>query len=345
MVDDYLRANGMAALLEHTKCKATRHGRWPNLVLFKYGPDSPIEDQLTQQCRGIILDEADGWRVVCWPYSKFFNLGDPNAATIDWDSATVYEKLDGSLCSLYWYGDQWNVATSGSPDASGNVHGGSEIFSELFWATWQHLGYRFPANKTATFMFELMTRANRVVVAHKEPRLVLHGLRLMGYEFPPVQMCGWECVKRYSLRNARAVAAAARHMHGTEQEGFVVCDTHFNRIKVKSPSYVRLHHARSYLTPRRMLDLMAANEADEFTLYFPEYFDEFEALRGKVKALIVELEQFYFENEDIEVQRDFAYCVRDHRCSGAMFARRSGKVTSMREWVASLPSKKLLALL
>src|SRR5689334_3182288 len=60
-------------------------------------------------------------------------VGEKWADEIDWATATVYEKLDGSLVTLYWcaaprchphittsrYEQEWNVSSSGVPDASG----------------------------------------------------------------------------------------------------------------------------------------------------------------------------------------------------------------------------------
>jgi hypothetical protein len=104
------------------------------------------------ECRGIILDANDNWNIVCYPYKKFFNYGEPNAginslnirtrrvyfnyvsyhfrfsmffilllffslvAEIDWNSAVVTEKLDGSLVTLYWYQNGWQVSSTGTPD-------------------------------------------------------------------------------------------------------------------------------------------------------------------------------------------------------------------------------------
>lgn len=61
-----------------------------------------MKEPIVQECRGLILDEAEGWRVVCMPYKKFFNFGEDCCADIDWSTAKVQEKLDGSLISLYW---------------------------------------------------------------------------------------------------------------------------------------------------------------------------------------------------------------------------------------------------
>jgi tRNA splicing ligase len=52
---------------------------------------------VVQECRGLILDESANWRIVAFPYTKFFNYGEEHAASIDWSTACVQEKLDGSL--------------------------------------------------------------------------------------------------------------------------------------------------------------------------------------------------------------------------------------------------------
>jgi hypothetical protein len=78
------------------------------------------------------LDSKADWRVVCYPYNKFFNFGEPYAVTdIDWSSAVVYEKYDGSLATLYHYKGEWMVASSGVPDASGSIDNNT-TFRQLF---------------------------------------------------------------------------------------------------------------------------------------------------------------------------------------------------------------------
>ncbi len=79
----------------------------------------------------------------------------------------VYEKLDGSLMVLYFYDRAWHVQSSGTPDASGEVNGFGFSFAELFWKVWNEQGYQLPQETDCCFMFELMTRYNRIVVRQK----------------------------------------------------------------------------------------------------------------------------------------------------------------------------------
>lgn len=65
-------------------------------TLLKYNQiNSDFSQDIVKQCRGIILDSNH--KIVCWPFSKFFNWGESNADEIDWSSARVQEKIDGCL--------------------------------------------------------------------------------------------------------------------------------------------------------------------------------------------------------------------------------------------------------
>lgn len=100
-------------------------------------------DELSQQCRGLILAAADGssyrpqaevdgsklkyshitpgaTQVVAMPFKRFFNLGQGSAAKIDLDSTVrIMEKMDGTLIILYHdqLKNEWHVATRSVPEA------------------------------------------------------------------------------------------------------------------------------------------------------------------------------------------------------------------------------------
>jgi hypothetical protein len=65
--------------------------------MFKYSQQSSdFSNDIVKECRGIILDE-DTLEPVSIPYFKFFNVGEPNAAEVDWASAKVLQKIDGCV--------------------------------------------------------------------------------------------------------------------------------------------------------------------------------------------------------------------------------------------------------
>ena len=349
----YLRNGGTAAgLLDQYAIKAVRHRTRPNLVLFKYDQiGSPFREPVVQSARGTILDESDNWRVISRPFDKFFNHGEGLAATIDWSTARVLEKLDGSLCCLYFYDGEWRVQTSGTPDAAGAVGGLNLSFGDLFWQVFREMGLSLPpilksnAQHEHTFMFELMTPYNRVVVRHRERRLALIGVRHRetGQE-RDIDEFGriYPVVRSFPLRTMADVQATLVNMPPLEQEGYVVVDGAFNRVKVKSPAYVALHHMTDGFGPRRIAEIIRRGETSELLAHYPEWKTDFDAIQTKYNALLAEIESSYERLKNIPEQKAFALEAVKTRCPAALFALRKGATTSARHFLTDLPIKNLL---
>lgn len=346
-VIEFLKEHGLEELEKKYAIKSNRHAGHPNLVQLKYNQiDSPMEERIVQECRGIILDEDNDWGLVALPYLKFFNYGEGHAAELDWETARVYEKLDGSLMTLYHYKEEWHVASSGMPDARGEVMGLSFTFHELFWRVWNERGYELPKDTSRCYMFELMTPYNRVVVQHAENRLVLHGTRCMETleelcpEFASLDY-SWEFVRARRLGTIEDIVRSAAEIDPMEGEGYVVSDAAFNRIKVKSPQYVALAHIKDNLSLRRLLEIIRVNESAEFLTYFPEFEEEYYDVKGRYDMLVEETESFYNEIKDIEEQKAFAAEATTKKYSGALFALRANKTNSLQEFFANMHIKNL----
>lgn len=358
-IQKYLRNGGsLATLEERYAVKAKRHGKYPELVCLKYNQiESPFAEQVVQDCRGIILNEKANWDVVCLTFRKFFNHGEGHAAQIDWATAEVQEKLDGSLMQMYWYDGKWQVASSGTPDASGNVVcvniEGTETFADLFWRTFREQGLLEPPEqyKHCSFAFELMTPFNRVIVPHRESRVVLLAVRnnVTGQEMSP-KLFGflYQTVRAFPLTSFDECVASFQHIDPLQQEGYVVVDGSYNRVKMKSPAYVALAHMRGEgFTHKRVLEIIRAGETGELLSYFPEWKSTFEELGEKFGALVSELETEYARLSHIPVgskedQKAFALEANKTRYPSALFQIRRGTAASVREYLASVNIKHLL---
>ena len=344
----YIRENGLQTLADKFSIHIKRHKEFENLVLLKYDQlNSPLGNPLVQKCRGIILDEANDWRVESYPYDKFFNYGEGHAADIDWSTARVYEKLDGSLMTLYFYLGKWRVASSGVPDASGEVMGTNTTFEELFWKVWKQLDYKVPDSCFGCcFMFEMMTPYNRVVVRHEKPRIVLHGGRRLSdfSEMNPVVEAhrhGWECVEIHPLESWDDIMAASKKLDPMESEGYVVCDANYNRVKVKSPQYVAVAHMKDGFTTRRMLEIVRTNENSEFLSYYPEYTGLYHEIRNKYERMVGEIEGFYKAIQHIDDRKQFALSATTQKYSGTLFGLKFGKFNSVQESLSEMNIKQL----
>ena len=89
---------------------ARRHEVWPQLVQLRYVADDGSADTISDQCRGVILEEGaeeeEGWRVVAWPMHRFFLWNHSRAGPLVDRGNTraplppgcrAYPKMDGSL--------------------------------------------------------------------------------------------------------------------------------------------------------------------------------------------------------------------------------------------------------
>lgn len=83
------------------------------LKIFNYSRTCQYEgawDEVTLQCRGLILDDRN--EIVARPFKKFFNIEEgKHTPTEDFE---IYEKVDGSLITVFNYNGEWVVSSRGS---------------------------------------------------------------------------------------------------------------------------------------------------------------------------------------------------------------------------------------
>lgn len=245
-------------------------------ILFKYSLiSSDFHEPIVQEARGIIFKESD-WRCVCHAFNKFGNWGESYVKELDWESTKVLEKIDGSLIRL-WYDNGWHISTSGTIDAFK-----AEI-NDLLYPTFGDLflqsipgtiiDFCTNLNKNRTYMFELVSPHNRVVIPYESIELYYLGERDMntGQEYFLPE--GWKKSPRvFELHNLQDVINAAEKLPWDE-EGYVCVDKDFRRCKIKSPSYVTAHYIRNnnVITRKRLIDVILRGETKEFCIYASEY--------------------------------------------------------------------------
>ena len=245
--------------------------------ILKYDIDANFNDPIVKQSRGIIFDadaRARGEReglVVCRPFNKFSNYSEDSADKIDWNSARVEQKIDGSLIKL-WNANserdnEWHFSTNGTIHASDAQVNEEMNFQELIEKSDNFKDIDFSKlDKNNTYMFELVSPLNQVVVKYPKTHLYHIGTRSKdGQEF----LCdiGVEKPKKYDVKSLNDCIKLAENMNKDGQvteEGFVVVDKDFNRIKVKSPQYILLHRAvnNNNITTKRILEFISAGDEE-----------------------------------------------------------------------------------
>lgn len=258
------------------------------LVLLKYDQiNSDFNIKICRECRGIILEKRT-WMPVCFPFMKFFNMGEQYADTVS-GKLYVYQKIDGSLAKVWYYNGRWHLSSNGAIDATEVTVGDNVNFFGLFLQALYEYGLTWESftkdlDKNYTYMYELATQDNQVVIPYEGYHLFYLGQRNMNTyeeEYKPDQRI--ENVKVYDFETAEDVEVAAEQLPDDE-EGYVVRDENWNRVKIKNPTYFMLHKLANNGKPD-LLKYVLEHEESEFLSYFPEYTDEVQAIHGKLVKL------------------------------------------------------------
>jgi hypothetical protein len=306
-------------------------------------------------CRGLILD-AVTFDVIAFGLAKFFNFGEHYASPIDWSSAKVYEKIDGSMVNRWWSPHTERFEYSTRFQLPGNLE--ANTLDDVI--TWKGLIDRCMAQveslmlteledqpKDETWTFEVCSRHNMVVVRHDgftAKLLAIRNIRTLQeravekvQERPLTDAS--HIPKSYRFASGAEVAEFANKHAATELEGFVVCDGSFNRVKIKSDQYVQLHRAKDGLQGINNIILLAkGNDYEEIVVHFPEYKDDLDTVAGIIQRMISQHEEVYEKLKGIESQKDFALAVQASTIAGtglaypaALYSTRAGKVPNVRQ--------------
>ena len=267
------------------------------LVMFKYDQTrSDLSIPLVQECRGLILD-AVSLEVVSYPFNKFFNYGEPLAVDVDWKSAYVTQKLDGSIIKVVNLDGNFLISTNGMIDAfkcnlPENYGRPFDTFGELFMEGLKWYGIRKEDfdrlfKPGITYMFELTSPWNQVVVNWNVTKAWFIGQRdnstFKETFFGDSELADvFDTPKVFPITNVDECVKAAQELPDNE-EGYVVVDRDFNRIKIKSPRYIQLHYmaGNQIWSPTRVMEIIRDNEISEYVAYFPKFKVAFDAIKAK----------------------------------------------------------------
>jgi hypothetical protein len=333
--------------------KTKRNG---DFVLLKYDQNrSDFSLPLVRECRGVILDEQDDCRPVCVPFFKFGNFGESYVPEIDWASARVQEKVDGSIIKLWYCKNKWHVSSNGEINAR-NAHINSALLTDtkseslytLFMEAWEKTGVSMEClDKGYTYMFELTSPHNRVVVRYPDVSIRHIGTRNNNIYLECEMDIGVIKPKSFPFRTLEECIEGVKLLDDNS-EGYVVVDRHYNRVKVKSPRYVALNHlVQGVTTLGNIVEIIQKNEQEEFLTYFPEYRDVFGDISHRIGEFSVRQDDAFkrIGLMQFDSRKELAEAVMQEECPACIFMLIDGKENSAREWLLSRPATKVLALI
>jgi hypothetical protein len=229
-------------------------------------------------------------------------------------------------------------------------------FASYFWEVWSRKGYTLPGidDRRLCFMFELASPYNRVVVAYDDELLTLHGCRSLDNlaeqePLPFAKKYDWLLAKSYEFRSLDEVITASRKLDASKAEGFVIRDSNFQRVKVKSPMYVQVALLsatdKDGLNARRLLEVLQLNEGSEFLSYFPQWIKLYSLIQEAYDRYIAMIENEYEPLKNLDA-KEFATATSkvEGDFKSLLFILKKGQST-LREILSQQQSKRLLDLL
>ena len=285
--------------------------RKDNLILFNYSQiESDPSNEIVKEARGTIVED-ETFKPICVGFKRFYNIDEPYAAKINWDTAVATSKEDGTLFFIYWYNNKWHIKTRSTFDAEDAPMDNVKFanFKELF----DYLISFYPdfsyekLNKNYVYCLEGCSNFNRIVIEYNTPCL----FHLMTRDMSTLQEIDTEIgipkPQMYNLNNEedyRELVASMPEGH----EGIVVRDAAGNRVKIKTLLYFQMHKAKNngVITLERIVDLILKNDDEEFLSYFVGYRPKFSHIRNVREKILSKIEEIKVLTKNYSSKKEIA---------------------------------------
>lgn len=318
--------------------------------------------------------------ILAFPFRRFFNYGQGISAVDFSDSnLSITTKMDGSLGIVYFdrFTQQWCIATRGVPEADQLMDNQIMTFRGLFeralLETTKKTFADFTShlNKEITYCFEITSPLNRIVVRYDSARLTWLGARSVMYgttihqdpetgkvndliglnelDITTLPSNGIPIVESHTYTELHKLIAWVATLNPMEQEGVVVRDSKYNRVKLKSAQYVLFSKLRDSLgsSERNCLELILHGQEDDSIPYLPQeivanLLKIKEGLQLTIKDHDLAYETIYSECQVIKPndKRTFAIALNgvakfrhNKLWTAPLFSRYDGRATNMHNFI------------
>lgn len=270
-------------------------------TIFNYNMDADFSSPLVCEARGIIINH-ETLDVVCIGFNKFFNLHEKYASEINYNDCRVQQKLDGSIIKL-WYDNKWTWSTNGmiyaeEAECGDFIH---KTFYDLILSAVNYNDIIFDdLNKENTYIFEIVDPLMHPV-KYSEVKLYHIGTRNNLTLEEKIEDIGIAKPEEYDLQSLEEVIAFVENLNKDEvtEEGVVVVDNLWRRIKIKNAKYLQLHYLNNdmLMNKKGIIELLHLDDIDITVLIdrFPHYKDVFNFYIAEEKYFEMTVDAFIKE--------------------------------------------------
>jgi T4 RnlA family RNA ligase len=189
---------------------------------------------------------------------------------------------------------------------------------------------KFMCKQGFTPIFELTSRANRIVCSYKEPALTLLAIRSnsSGEYFSRDALVrladGWEIpyvksfITEYEFSGLDWFKQSV--VTDTNKEGYVFQFSNGQMVKMKTNWYMTLHHVVTFTTERNVAEMVVSEQVDDFKAYIasidePEMMETVNRVEKRVVTeindIIVDVDEI-IDLKEFDNPKDFAIKYRSH---------------------------------
>lgn len=289
-------------------------------------------DDITLMARGLIVDDLGN--IVARPFRKFFNLSEGKTSITD--KYKIYEKLDGSLGILFFYGQNWILASRGSFTSDQAIKGKELLDRKCDYNS---------LDKNNTYCFEIIYKSNKIVVDYGDFEGCILTAIFDTKTGEEQSLFGHACVKSCNIETP--LNELHKIIKDTE-EGYVIRFSNGERCKIKGAEYLRLHKMMSEMSTTAVWDCLRNGDSilnlikdfpDEFYNSVKEYETYLTNFFLLVKSTI-KLESLKYRN--IEDKKEFAIAVKDNQYKSFLFLIKNGRCIKDLIWKNIKPDFKRL---
>jgi hypothetical protein len=321
-VQEYLLHGNTVESLEQFGIFAKYHPTKPYMILDYDQIESSKfkENSMVRECRGLVL-KVNTWQIIHKSFNRFYNLNESSCTDkFDWTNFTSTLKEDGSLIKVRWcYGEL--LITTRNSFADSHCGESGKSWAELVESCLTHdQKVIIYDNDTKTFVFELLSPYNMVVVHHPKPRLVLlsvfdcyDGYEVDELNYPTINK--W--FEQKTTLNFTRYSEVMQYLVALEEakdttEGVVLKDCNGVRLKCKSLWYLKLHRLSgngSIINTKNIVPIILQGEKDEILSYFPYLEDKIKETEALLSAMFCHLALVWEQCKNIEDQKEFALMI------------------------------------
>lgn len=304
------------------------------LLIWNYTETCQYEgihwDSITLMCRGLITD-TDG-NIVGRPFRKFFNIEENKYTSTK--EFVVLDKMDGSLGILYYYNDDWFMATRGSFTSDQAIEG-EKIFKT------KYPNYKNELIPGFTYCWEIIYPQNRIVVDYGNLNDTILLAKIYNETGEDENIIPYQdkfsVVKMYNFKDYTNI----QELNWENSEGFIVMFSNNDRVKIKFKDYVELHRVITNTSTRtvwehlrdgKSMEDLVKNVPDEFFSWLTKTVND---LQSQYNDIELRAKQFVEENKELD-QKEFALKLlndNDYKSiSGVCFTMRNNRDYSSGIW-------------